>query len=437
MRGTSSSRIPARYQFAAVLALVPVFMLAGASWGANFYASDATELQNHLSAAALNGEDDTIMVARGIYKGNFEYVSSEGRSITLQGGYDATFCSRQVDPAKTVLDGQSAGRVLHLYNSAGGSITVDGFTIRNGSGTLGAGIYARSDMAVGDTGDITLSNNIITGNDTGTGGSLNGGGVNIYSHVNEGTSANILVSDNIITGNTANYLGGGLYALTMSLEGNSGTVTFSNNIIAGNTAAEYDGGGVDVHSAVDTNSYTCGKISFYNNTIAGNSAGRYAGGVGIDTSNGDASLYNNIVWGNAAASGHGRDLHTFSQGCTAKFYAYYNDFSDAYGCPWTGEEYNISTDPLFVAPSHGNYHLRGNSPCRNAGIFRKKVYLSSMGMWLYYYHFIPDTDFEGDSRDSEAWIEETSDHYYKYCDIGADEFTPSATPAIPLLLLND
>ena len=88
-------------------------------------------------------------------------------------------------------------------------------------------------------------------------------------------------------------------------------------------------------------------------------------------------------------------------------------------------------------PATGNYHLKGNSPCRNAGIYGRKTYIPATMTWVVYnYSFIPDDDFEGHSRDSD-WIEETTNHYYKYCDIGADEYTSTSLPCVPLLLLSD
>ncbi len=105
-----------------------------------------------------------------------------------------------------------------------------------------------------------------------------------------------------------------------------------------------------------------------------------------------------------------------------------------HGGDWTHSGGNIDKDPLFVNTAGGNYHLKAASPCRNGGIFGHKYY--AMGQWFVVnYSFIPDDDFEGDSRDSD-WIEETSGNFYKYCDIGADEFTPKALPHVPLLLLD-
>jgi len=109
----------------------------------NHCVTDETELQEALTAAQTNGQDDTIQVASGIYEGTFTFTSSEGFGITLLGGYDGMCCFRDADPSNTVLDGQNAGTVLRLRNTQGGNIRVDGFTIRNGNNTIGAGLYIR------------------------------------------------------------------------------------------------------------------------------------------------------------------------------------------------------------------------------------------------------------------------------------------------------
>jgi len=88
-------------------------------------------------------------------------------------------------------------------------------------------------------------------------------------------------------------------------------------------------------------------------------------------------------------------------------------------------------NPEFMNPGNNDYHLRPSSPCIDSGILAKKVYVG--GMWIVYYGFVPDEDFEGDSR-SDDWFEVTPNHFYKYCDIGADEFTPKAMPWLMLLL---
>ena len=411
------------------------FVIPGAL-AAEFCVSNATELTNALALAVANGEDDTIKVVKGTYNGNFTFISNEGHSITLLGGYNTGCITRIINPKNTILDAQHSGRVLYLYNSDGGDIIVEGLTVKNGSGTWGAGIYARSDKPAGDIGEIRLTNNLITGNITGE--EHYGGGVNIYSKANSGRSANIILRDNTITGNTADWFGGGVYIMTMSYpSGDSGEITFNNNVVAGNTATVYDGGGADINSGADKASYTCGDVNFCNNTFTGNAAGRYGGGLSLSPVNGTVRVYNNIIWDNSASS-DGDDIHLFSYG-SPTWNGYNNDYSDMFGCSWTNSGDNIDKNPLFVSPSGGNHHIKASSPCRNAGIFDKKTYayIGGTWIWIYYdYSFIPDDDFEGDTRNSD-WVEETTNHYYKYCDIGADEYTSIAMPWIPLLLLNN
>ena len=95
---------------AGILVIATLAFLPANLWGAEFCVTNAAELQNALSTAATNGQDDTIKVVQGTYSGNFEYNSGKGHSITLLGGYYTGCTSRVVDPANTVLDGH--GRSL-------------------------------------------------------------------------------------------------------------------------------------------------------------------------------------------------------------------------------------------------------------------------------------------------------------------------------------
>ena len=440
---------------------------------AEFCVANAAELTNALAVAVANGQDDTIKIVKGTYIGNNTFNSGEGHSITLLGGYNTGCTTRTINPENTILDAQNSGRVLYLYNSDGGGIIVDGVTIRNGNGSdgsEGAGLYLRSDKPVsGDAGDITLTHNIISGNSA-SGNLSSGGGVHIYSKADNGSSANILISDNIITGNTIGWWGGGIYTMTESASGgnsgeitvtnniiaantatldgggvnattksmsggNSGEITITNNIIAGNTTTSSLGGGMYIKSYVDRDAYICGDAIICNNTVTGNQANT-GGGISIYMRNGAARFYNNIIWGNSV-SWQGDDLNLCSDLGIADFYGYYNDYSVLYSSSWKESGNNIDEDPLFMNPAIGNYHLKGSSPCRDAGIYGKKIYIPVLEQWTCYnYGYIPDDDFEDDSRDSD-WIEVTTNNYYKYCDIGADEYTSTFLPCVQLLLLSD
>lgn len=65
--------------------LISPVLMAKFSRGAEFTVNTAAQLQNALTTASANGEDDTIKVAQGTYKGNFTFDSSEGHSLFLLG----------------------------------------------------------------------------------------------------------------------------------------------------------------------------------------------------------------------------------------------------------------------------------------------------------------------------------------------------------------
>jgi hypothetical protein len=435
------------------------WFVAGSTWGAEFCVDNATNLQNALNTAAENSQDDTIKVVMGTYTGSFSYVSTEGHSITLWGGYTAGCASRVVNPANTILDGNHAGRVLYLNSYSSGNISVGGFTIQNGNFSGGGGAYIRSHPSSGTAGDITLTSNIFTGN---TSSPANGGGIWAQSYASSGTGGHIILmgntftgntagggaggifvssygsagsggvtlADNIITGNdggSADYTGGGVDIYSDSDSGTPGNITLTNNIITGNSMSGGAGGGVSVRSfatgagtagniiltnniiaensarygggisAYSTSgSGTAGDITLTNNTITENTATDSAGGFGISVYN-NLNVYNNIIWGNTATTGG--DIHLVGYG-TAN--GYNNDYATMSGS-WNSASGNINVDPLFVGG--GNYHLRSTSPCIDTGNNSAP--------------YLPILDFEGHDRIIDGDYNGTV-----IVDMGADEFVP-------------
>jgi parallel beta-helix repeat protein len=241
------------------------FGLTHVTHAATFCVSTAPELQTALTTAAFNGEDDDIQVVQGTYVGNFVFVTAESFYLTVEGGYTAGCASRAVDPANTTLDGNSSGLVLALIGNNLVDFVVDGLTVINGSNTTnnGGGLYIST-----DSGEVTLSNSIVSGNST-TGGNRYGGGAYIEG---AGTAS---LANNTIQNNTA-YAGGGVYFRSSS------TVTLTDNAISGNTASY---GGVYVYSST--------TATFTDNTISGNSS------RGVYISSGTVTLTNNTISNNS------------------------------------------------------------------------------------------------------------------------------------------
>jgi hypothetical protein len=99
----------------------------------DFHVTTAQELQSALTLAAANGADDNIYLAAGYYTGNFNFSSTENRSLLIQGETGTT-------NTQITIDGAGTGRDINLANTGTGNFTVRGITfLRNcGSTTIGA-----------------------------------------------------------------------------------------------------------------------------------------------------------------------------------------------------------------------------------------------------------------------------------------------------------
>jgi len=391
-----------------------------------------TSLNSALGAASISGTDDTVRVVQGVYKGMFGYYSTTGNSIGVYGGYvPGTGCTeRSLDPANTVLDAENegSGSVIDFRHTNGGDITLEGFTVQHGTGSLPGGVRIQSLASSGTSGDVTLTNNIIKDNTA----TSDWGGVFAYSQASpSGNAGDVTLTNNIITGNTATSSYGGVYARSIATSGTAGDVTLANNIITGNTAASYYGG---VYAYSDTNSGTAGTVTLTNNIVAGNiadsesgiyavsnpgtsgtsgtvtitnntitgnsstGASGYAGGLFLRTiSNNTVNCFNNIIWNNTAATGG--DIFFLD---TLGFAMGYNNNYTVMSGSWDSGESNIDVDPEFIDPDHGDFRLRSSSGCKDVGNNTAPA--------------IPSNDFEGDTRIIDSTV-----------DIGADEISVVTT----------
>jgi hypothetical protein len=445
-----------------ICSLACVIFWAGGAWGEALpietCVSDATELQNALTTVRTNGYHNLIKVVEGTYTGHFTYSSSQGTNIILYGGYTAACASRTVNPTNTIIDGGGTVGVLDIYDSNGGNITVDGFTVQHGGGAstyYGAGVYAhtRNDAETGNMnagsititnnifsentgvysgavyadsyslhgsgGNITVSNNVISNNN----GSMYGAGLYVGSSAGAGSAGAVTISSNTITGNTlSDGNGGGIYVSSYSASSTGGAITLSNNTITGNSGKE--GGGVFAYTTATSG--TGGAVTITNNIITGNTVSSSSGGVDVYSSansggtGGTVTITNNTIAGNTSAGSagglyltrYGNTINIYNNiirgnaatsagddiylaGSTGTFNGYNNDYHEMNGT-WDNSGSNIDVDPLFVGGS--NYHLSATSPCFGAGDG------SAPGA--------PSTDFEGDSRT----------HSVGTLDMGADEY---------------
>jgi predicted outer membrane repeat protein len=156
------------------------------------------------------------------------------------------------------------------------------------------------------------------------------------------------------------------------------------NCILNNNTAGTVGGGI-----------RCDDLSptIVNCTVSNNSAASIGGGIYCSGTDGP-TVVNSISWGNTA-SGSPNEISAGTIDIT---------YSDIEG-GWTGTG-NMDSDPLFVDPGYGDFHLQSGSPCINVGNN------SAVPPGLV-------TDFEGDERIFDSGTVE----------MGADEYAPTVLRA--------
>ena len=335
------------------VAMAAMIGLAAAARAAEFHVTTAQELQNALTAAAANGEGDTVYVAAGYYTGNFNFNSAETQSLTVQaeGGVANT---------EITVDGAGTGRSMNLTATVAADLTVRGLTFtRNCNSTGNAGLRlstqggdvlidncraigvtadygigieiavakivtvrgcivtldatSKGDAGIsvsGVTGGVTVDNNTVSGNP-----SLTGSGRGIA--VSLGSGVPISISGNNVCSNKASGFGGGIY-----VKNTSSTIALTNNTVTGNSITTDSGNGIFVsaisgsatltgNTVRDNIGWGCGGIvinSTSSSTLTGNtvSGNRGNGGSGIYIDGGTVLLVANMLIGNSdAGSGYG------------------------------------------------------------------------------------------------------------------------------------
>ena len=251
--------------------------------------------QSTIQAAINEAESgNTILVSPGIYRENIDFMGKDVKVHSVDG------------PITTIIDGDRAGSVVAFTNGETEDAVLDGFTLRNGSGTL-----------------VLLAPYI--GFEHYVGGGL-------YLGNSSPTIANCMITNNYA------YLGGGLYLRNSSPE-------LKNSMIVRNRATGFlhGGGGIYLEDSSPTITHC---------TISANFAGTHGGAIFCYYSS--PRITNSILWGNSSMYGFEIHLYTGDPVVT---------YSDVKG-GWSGEG-NIDANPLFAGAT--TFHLGPGSPCVDSG----------------------------------------------------------------------
>ncbi|MBM3188929.1 MAG: DUF1565 domain-containing protein [Chloroflexi bacterium] len=298
---------------------------------------------------ALNqaNDHDTILVAGGTYTENLVITET----VALKGAYEPGGWTRDLGRYRTTIDGGGKERVVTVHTgTVSETVAIDGFTITKGDG-----------------------------------------GISV-------TSSSVAIENCQVVDNYAVSYGPGGISVVRSLVGITNTLIVSNVASIGN--------GAMLLASPDAISGPNSSVRLNSCTIANNRALDEPAGHGIFVSLSWLEVVNSIIWGHGNED-FGGQLPNISVS--------YSDIEMAYpgdppGKPWPGEG-NISEDPRFLDPAGGGYHLRGTSPCVDAGNNENA----------------PKTDREGDARPIDG-----DRNGVGITDIGADEV---CYPPIYLLLV--
>ena len=255
--------------------------------------------------------EDKVLVGAGTYQGTGDNVVILDKSVHLLGGWNIDYTAQT---GAAVIDGQNARRGLQV--TAGVTVTLEGFVIRNGmapvlnGGHYGGGVY--------NAGSLTLSNSTITQNSA-------------------------LETEFEPAG------GGGIY--------NLGTLSL-NNVTIGNNSAS-GGGGIVNTGNLTVNSSTISRNHSISNYAYGTS---FAGGI--------ATPYGTSIVQNTLLSDNTADVNPDCDGyLTSGGYNLITNLSDCIYTSGPGDLTNIKSR-LWVASlfgSPGVYPLLFSSPAIDAG----------------------------------------------------------------------
>lgn len=267
--------------------------------------ADFSTIQAGIDASS---DGDTILVQQGTY---VENIILNSKNIVLASNY--LFSEDTLDIHTTIIDGDSVSSVV-TFESCDSLTAIIGFTIRNGSGSVG-GIKSNHSNPL-------INHNIIRDNY----GITTGG---IYCAFSNPKIFNNIIIENITTGYTGYLANGGISCYQ------------SNPMIYNNIIAKNIGIGIRCQQS---------DPSILNCIITENTAV----GIYIDS---NPTITNTIIWNNNISSGI--DIDVYGNGSPVFTYC---DISGG----WEGEG-NVDLNPLFVKAYNNNFNLCSQSPLIDIG----------------------------------------------------------------------
>lgn len=316
--------------------------------------SDAL-LQAALAVATTQQVPYTVKVAQGSYHLNDSDIAFP-TPVTLLGGYTADCASRSVNPSNTTID--MNGKDLRWHQDAGSPtalISIDGISFMNAAEfALATGHF--HGVSANDEGSIRFSRSRLSGAPPSSGGDSN---YELYTY---------------------------------------GGPIVMENVVLEHLPGAYNGCAMSISGGEDDQQITLDAVTA---DLVGSSKLCFGAGSGYVV-----SIYNSVIW-----SSDGSPASIDASGEDMSFHITNSIYRNTTGTAQFNIVGALHTDPKWVAPANGNYHLQGSSPAVDTGT---PVVLSGL----------PDTDIEGNAR----WVGSAPDRgAYESAFTNATVFTVTTT----------
>ena len=300
-----------------VLIFLTMFM---SLYAQTFNVSTSEELRKALSKAATSGENDTIILADGIYKttdygkGAFAYFSNEDNNLTIKGS----------NPNKVILSGDNKNQILNFQSDENVTLKLENLTFKDGNtSNNGGGVYCKNNLIVNDCTFINnsayIGGGFYAGSAIVTNSTFVNNGATIYIDDNSYSSGggggfcagSAIVNNSTFTNNSCSSGAGGGFYTSSDVIVNNSTFTknnagagggflsnseadISNSTFTNNSAGGAGGGFVSLEASVDT--------SLFDNNSANGAGGFYSLSV--------AAVANSIFTNNSATKGYGGGFYS-------------------------------------------------------------------------------------------------------------------------------
>lgn len=273
-----------------------------------------TSFREAVCAANNNAGADTITFS---INGTFTLVGAANEDNSSTGDLDikGSLTIQGNGSSNTILDGSGNERIFDVFPPSAINFNLSGITIQNGdtrstSFKEGGAMYLHNNVtttltnvqvinnfsgangAIENRGNLTISNSVISGNQTiPASGNVTGGAIH--------NAGFLTIDQTTINNNSVRGEGGGIASST----GSSVVVNITNSTISNNTAS-VTGGGLGNGGGISTTG-TQGTINITNSTISNNHADNNGGGMYINSGTATVTVTNSTLSGNSANGGFG------------------------------------------------------------------------------------------------------------------------------------